>query len=188
MHWLDKNSPKEYERVSVMSCYLGDFKNDSKVYFCWTMYGSNGASVARSSGAEGGIIIVYRANMMGKLTAGDNNDGLTEYTSFDSLTGVNSGIIDLSAHPFYEAGRDYYIVLKGAVVEGIEVNALLGMFSIENRQAGSELFQTAAKMLVNKAVQDKNTGAIDYFDDDGQSVLLTHTPIDNESTIVRTPS
>lgn len=49
-------------------------------------------------------------------------------------------------------------------------------------------FEKAAKLLVNKAVQDKITGAIDYYDDDGQTILFTHTPIDDESTITRTPS
>lgn len=46
----------------------------------------------------------------------------------------------------------------------------------------------ATKLLTNKAVQNKNTGAIDYYDDDGQTILFTHTPIDDESTITRTPS
>lgn len=171
-----------------MSCYLGDFKKGSKVYFCWTMYGSNGGSVDRGSGEYGGTIVIYRANMMGKLEAGENNCGLTEYTSFDNLTGVNSGIINLSSHPFYEAGRDYYIVLKTAVIEGLTINALLGMFSIENRHASSDLFQKAAKVLVNKAIQDKDTGAIDYYDDDGETVLLRHRPIEDETNITRTAS
>ena len=47
---------------------------------------------------------------------------------------------------------------------------------------------TADKMLANKAIQNKATGAIQYFDDDGQTVILTHTPSDEESTITRTPS
>ena len=46
----------------------------------------------------------------------------------------------------------------------------------------------ATKLLVNKAVQNKNTGVIEYFDDDGETVILTHTPTDGESTITRTPS
>lgn len=46
----------------------------------------------------------------------------------------------------------------------------------------------AAKLLVNKAVQNKSTGAINYYDDDGQTVILTHTPTDGESEITRTPS
>jgi hypothetical protein len=46
---------------------------------------------------------------------------------------------------------------------------------------------TADKILANKAVQNKSTGAIDYYDDDGQTVILTHTPTDGESSITRTP-
>jgi len=47
---------------------------------------------------------------------------------------------------------------------------------------------TATKVLTNKAVQDKNTGAIQYFDDDGQTVILTHTPSDTDTEITRQPS
>ncbi len=47
---------------------------------------------------------------------------------------------------------------------------------------------TADKMLKNKAVQNKATGTIDYYDDDGEAVILTHTPTDSELTITRTPS
>ena len=47
---------------------------------------------------------------------------------------------------------------------------------------------TADKLLANKAVQDKSTGQIRYYDDDGQTVLLIHTPADAEATITRTPS
>ena len=48
--------------------------------------------------------------------------------------------------------------------------------------------EKAIKMLVNKAVQTKATGVIRYYDDDGQTVILTHTPTDEESDITRTPS
>lgn len=51
---------------------------------------------------------------------------------------------------------------------------------------GGEL--TSDKVLANKAVQDKLTGKIDYYDDDGQTVILTHTPTDEQATITRTPS
>jgi len=47
---------------------------------------------------------------------------------------------------------------------------------------------TADKLLANRAIQNKVTGAIDYYDDDGQTVILTHTPADGESAIERTPS
>jgi len=47
---------------------------------------------------------------------------------------------------------------------------------------------TIDKILANKAIQNKSTGAIDYYDDDGQTVILTHIPTDDESSITRTPS
>jgi hypothetical protein len=46
----------------------------------------------------------------------------------------------------------------------------------------------ALKILRNKAVQNKTTGQIKYYDDDGETVILTHTPEDNDSEITRTPS
>jgi hypothetical protein len=39
---------------------------------------------------------------------------------------------------------------------------------------------TLAKVLTNKAVQNKNTGIVQYYDDDGETVILTHTPSDKE--------
>lgn len=53
-------------------------------------------------------------------------------------------------------------------------------------QGNGEL--TVDKILANKAIQNKSTGAIDYYDDDSQTVLLTITPSDDESSITRLPS
>ena len=47
---------------------------------------------------------------------------------------------------------------------------------------------TSDKLLANKAVQNKSTGEIKYYENDGQTVLLTHTPTDAAATITRTPS
>lgn len=47
---------------------------------------------------------------------------------------------------------------------------------------------TADKLLANKAVQSKPTGEIKYYDDDGQTVLLTLTPTEAQATITRLPS
>ena len=47
---------------------------------------------------------------------------------------------------------------------------------------------TAEKLLANKAIQAKSTGKIDYYDDDGSTVLLSHTPTDASADITRTPS
>ena len=47
---------------------------------------------------------------------------------------------------------------------------------------------TADKLLANKAVQNKSSGEIKYYDDDGQTILLIHTPTDAAAAITRTPS
>ncbi len=47
---------------------------------------------------------------------------------------------------------------------------------------------TVDKILANKAIQGKSTGVIDYYDDDGVTVVLTHTPSDGELAITRSPS
>ncbi|OHB68048.1 MAG: hypothetical protein A2Y77_08890 [Planctomycetes bacterium RBG_13_62_9] len=44
---------------------------------------------------------------------------------------------------------------------------------------------TTLKVLMNKAVQDKLTGAIAYYDDDGQTVLFTHMPEDTAAAVTR---
>jgi len=47
---------------------------------------------------------------------------------------------------------------------------------------------TADKVIANKAVQTKSTGAIVIYDNDGVTPILTLTPTDAESTVTRTPS
>ncbi len=163
-----------------MGPYLGDFKEDSTLYFYWNTNNKDGASVTR---ATDGTIKVYKDDGTAESTA-----GIIDTEDFDSLTGVHSCKIDLSSDAFYATDHDYSVVLVGAVIDGETVNAVLATFSIENRFASSLLFEKAAKMLINKAVQNKATGAINYYDDDGQTVILTHTPTDGESEITRTPS
>jgi hypothetical protein len=53
-------------------------------------------------------------------------------------------------------------------------------------QGSGEL--TVDKILANKAVQNKSTCSIDYYDDDGQTILMTITPSEDESSITRLPS
>jgi len=160
--------------------YLGDYKEDDTVYFCWSTNDKNGAAITR---ATNGTIRVYKDAYTGESTA-----GVYDAEDFDTVTGIHICKVDLSVDAFYAAGHDYSIVLVGAVIDAETVNVVLAMFSIENRFAGGVLFEKAAKLLVNKAVQNKSTGAVDYYDDDGETVILTHTPADTELTITRTPS
>lgn len=51
-----------------------------------------------------------------------------------------------------------------------------------------QAIEKAAKSIVNKAVQNKTSGEVVYYDDDGETELFTHTPADSETEITRTPS
>lgn len=64
-------------------------------------------------------------------------------------------------------------------------DTLIGAREIIWRESG-EL--TVDKVLANKAVQNKSTGCIEYYDDDGQTILLNITPSEDESSITRLPS
>ncbi len=163
-----------------MGFYIGDFKEDTTLYFCWSTNEKTGSSVTRG---VNGTIKIYKDDGATESTA-----GITDTEDFDGLTGVHNCKIDTSTDAFYAKSHDYSVVLAGATIDGETVNVVLATFSIENRFSGSSLFETAAKVLVNKAVQNKVGGAIDYYDDDDQTVILTHTPTDGESTITRAPS
>lgn len=47
---------------------------------------------------------------------------------------------------------------------------------------------TPLKILANRAVYDKVTGAIDYYDDDDLTVLFTQIPAETQSATTRIPA
>ena len=47
---------------------------------------------------------------------------------------------------------------------------------------------TATKIVSNKAVHDKVNGLINYYDDDGTTIMLTHMIHDETSTLTRDPN
>jgi len=67
----------------------------------------------------------------------------------------------------------------------VHTDAVPVHFTIKTEPACME---KAAKVLVNKAVQNKLTGVIVYYDEDGATPLVTHTPTDGDTTITRTAS
>ncbi len=47
---------------------------------------------------------------------------------------------------------------------------------------------TATKLLANKAVQNASTKAIDYYDDDGATIIFSHASIETGLTHTRAPN
>jgi len=106
-----------------------------------------------------------------------------------SLSEIGSGgshyVGDFDASSNIKAGRYGVTAFLQAGANPANSDKIIGSGEIVWTSAG-EL--SADKVLANKAVQTKSTGKIDYYDDDGQTVILTHTLDDGESTITRTPS
>lgn len=69
----------------------------------------------------------------------------------------------------------------------LDANGRLDVGKLAGSSDSLDRLVTSTKVIVNKAVQDKTTGAIDYYEDDEIAVALTHTPADGESTITRIP-
>jgi len=159
--------------------YLGDFKTGGTHYFSFSTNNKSGGKATYS----GGSVKVFKDDVNAGVTA-----GVTVVKDFGNpaMTGVHNVKLVLT-DAFYAAGHDYTVALTEATIDGETVNAVIAEFSIQNR-INSLLLEKAARVLVNKAVQNKVTGVISYYDDNGQTVILTHTPAEGQSTITRTPS
>jgi len=83
------------------------------------------------------------------------------------------------------AGRYYVQVFMQAGANPIDSDDLIEGGEIVWSGTGEV---TSDKLLANKAVQNKTNGEITYYDDDGQTILLTHIPTDAAGSITRTPS
>ena len=108
-----------------MSVDLGDRIEDAIIYFMWSTNAADGSSITR---ATDGTVSVYKNDSGAQSVV-----GITDTEDFDSLTGIHMCKIDTSADAFYAAAEDYTIVLSGATIDGKSVNAVLAVFSIENR-------------------------------------------------------
>ena len=133
--------------------YLGDFLKNQTVRFAWNASAASGASITR---ATNGTIYVYKD---GNLTT-ETTTGVTDTEDADSLPGVNVVAI-ATTDAFYTAGSEYMVVLKGAVIDGQTVNAILAHFSLERAQLGVALSTTGLTAAVNALVRALN-GADGY--------------------------
>ena len=109
-------------------------------------------------------------------TADDYDIGLTDKSGSRYVGGFDANI---------PAGRYCVQVFLQAGANPVDGDTFVAAEEIVWSGSGKV---TADKLLANKAVQNKSTGEIKYYDDDGQTVLLTETPTDAEAVITRTPS
>jgi len=107
--------------------YLGDFEEDSKVFFFFSTFDKTEDSFDLS-GDTGVDTEVYKNNSETPITDGVN----VEY-NVNGAEGVNRVIIDLSESASYTTLSDYVVTRLGSTIDSETVNAILAQFSIENR-------------------------------------------------------
>lgn len=110
--------------------YIGDFAVNSTLRYFYASNAAAGASAARTTAGA------YRVYKNISTTERTSTAGITDFSGFDAVTGLNAVTIDLSNNTdagFYAASNDYVVVLVGAVVDGQTVNVPLFQFSIANR-------------------------------------------------------
>ncbi|HUW18629.1 MAG TPA: hypothetical protein VMW16_04940 [Sedimentisphaerales bacterium] len=95
--------------------------------------------------------------------------------------------ITLTAAEMQAARVKVYVVDQTSPKVWLDTTLVVETYGNANAQHSFDV-EKAVKVLVNKAVQTKSTGVIKYYDDDGQTVILTHTPEDSDLSIARTPS
>ena len=113
--------------LAITAGNLGDYKEDSTVYFIWRTVDQGGAAINPTTA---GTIKVYKNGGTGEVTA---PTGITDTRGFDSLTGIQLCSVDLSANSFYAVEQDYSVVLTGCTIDSQTVTAVLATFSIEKK-------------------------------------------------------
>ncbi len=129
--------------------YIGDFTVNSTLRYFYASNAAGGASAARTTAGT------YRVYKNISTTERTSSAGITDFSGFDSVTGLNAVTIDLSNNTdagFYAAGNDYVVVLVGAVVDSQTVNVPLFQFSIANRAPTVTVSSMAAGVITNTSI------------------------------------
>jgi hypothetical protein len=129
--------------------YIGDFAVNSTLRYFYASNAAGGASAARTTAGA------YRVYKNISTTERTSSAGITDFSGFDSVTGLNAVTIDLSNNTdagFYAAANDYVVVLVGAVVDGQTVNVPLFQFSIANRSPTVTVSSINAGAITNTSI------------------------------------
>ena len=119
-----------------------------------------------------------------KIMTDNGDEANTSNTPTDEGRGYS---LSLTAAEMQAARIVIYVVDQSSPKVWLDTALVIETYGNASAQRTFDL-DTATKVLTNKAVQNKATGAVDYYDDDGEAVILTHTPSDSDSEITRQPS
>lgn len=153
--------------------YYGDYPT-SHTAVCMTFdsfAASTGASSAASNFAAGDIVIFKD----GGTTQRSSSAGITVSTSFDSNTGLQMVIIDLSDNTdsgFYTAGHEYSVAVADITIDSQTIRFWLGSFSIERAGGALALLKSGTFGL---SVLDSELDTIAGYIDTEVAAIKTQT-------------
>lgn len=130
-----------------MSVYLGDFPAGGTVYIPWDSFAAATGAPSAASNFAAGDIKIYKN---GGTTERSSSNGITVTTSFDSHTGVQMVVIDLSENTdagFYAAGNEYQVIVADVTIDSQTVRFVLATFSIERANGILALIKHATNGL-----------------------------------------
>lgn len=127
--------------------YLGDYAEDyATLNFKFSTHKADGTPIALAGSPA---VSVYKGSGTTQSTA-----GVTLTTDFDSVTGLNNVLIDLSADAFYAVGNDYSVVITTGTVNSVSVvGTVLAHFSIENRFQEADVTKIAGVAVSTSTAQ-----------------------------------
>ncbi len=137
--------------------YLGDYAEDyATLNFKFTT-----RTTAGVPSTLGGVpvIAVYKGSATGtEKTSAESY--ITLAIDFDSITGLNNVLIDLSGDAFFALGEDYAVVITTGTVNGVSVvGETIATFSIDNR-ANLELVKAVWDRVLTGATHNINNSAV----------------------------
>jgi len=188
-------SPELYESNRTLFCIQGTpdeiftiIENSILIADGYKPYGAHGGSYCSGDAYCVDNINKFIVKNSIFFSRTDQNQSATNAYGLKNCNAqINNGTFTISGtNSSYDFHADSAktIYLENTKYNSSQIGANVTVNSVPAGMA----FEKAAKSLINKAIQNKITGAIDYYDDDGQTILFTHMPIDDESTITRTPS
>jgi hypothetical protein len=137
----------------------------------------------KNTGITGFTFTMVKKTDGSAITSGQVNG----YISKDG--GAQAGLTNSAVH---KGNGQWSVNLTAAEMNGDVIGLLFTHTDAVNVhftiKTEHQAIEKATKLLVNKAIQNKTTGAVVYYDDDGETELLTHTPTDSDTEITRTPS
>lgn len=149
----------------MSASYLGDFPIGATIYVPFATYDKDdGSSITMTGFATTDVNIYKNGNMTQRASANGITLLDTDGTDIDGITGIHGFSIDTSDNStsgFYTGGADYWVIISSITADGVTVNFIAAIFSIENRRVAGELLSTTIATLESQTSFTLTAGSAD---------------------------